>query len=283
MARKEIILTVRKSRKRGPPREAYVPAIVDLVRRACDNFVEFRQGKAFCREAEVKIGCAMIGGQTIAVLMIFREDVSCKSESPRREPNRLSGYSKIQHLFELAQKFQHPIVVFAGTHALLSDVERVIEPNEALRFAEHILSQSQRQVPMILVVLTRRASGDLFGAWLADKVLTLEESCLVWPITDSWPKRLPQLRASYLLQQGIIDGIIGGPVWNRQGSSVAMAGPRQLRIALEAMLEKLLCLSPQELQTRRNQKMQRISALASDANRVIAEERNIASGSAALN
>jgi acetyl-CoA carboxylase carboxyl transferase subunit alpha len=192
--------------------------------------------------------------------MLYEDEGRSESCSPPPGLTRLNGYQKTQHLFRLAQKFRHPIVVFAGSPSSLPDV-KMTKPDEALRFANHIHSQWHLEVPIILVVLSRKVSGNIFGAWLADKVLAFEETCFSMAMLDQGENHLVRLGARHLLHQGIIDGTISESVCNGHGSPVVMPKPRQLRIALDAILEELSCVSPGQLLLRRKEKIERVSAL----------------------
>jgi acetyl-CoA carboxylase alpha subunit len=206
--------------------------------------------------------------------MLFEGEAPTEEGAPRRESLRLDGYAKIQHLFRLARKFQHPIVVFVGGPSSLPDItRRKTQPEEAFRFASHVHSQWSLDVPIILVVLSRKISGNIFGAWLADRVLAFEDTSFSLAMVDHRETHLVQMDARALRGRGIIDGTLVASDCDGHGSPVAIPKPRQLRAALSALLEGLACLSSRELLFRRREKVEQVATFTSHHTEAISRER----------
>src|SRR6185295_3791733 len=178
---------------------------IDFVRQTCDDFVALRLGRGFLGENELIGGAATIGSTLVFALLYCKKEHNDCSSVPASA--RLSGYRTAQHLMRLAHKFNRPLVVFTTSHTSLQGA-CMTEPYDAQGFNNHILSQCRLKVPIILVVLSRWGSTDIFGAWLADKILSLEPTRFSMTIFDQEKSMCVQVGAQYLLHQGIIDQTI---------------------------------------------------------------------------
>ena len=234
-------------------------SIINLVRRTCSDFIELRRGKAFLGEDQLVSGFATLGHRSIGVLILCKNDHGSNNGVSIPNHKRLNGYQKTQHLFRLAKKFNRPIVMFTNSPASLPGTE-MSEPDEALGFAKHVLSQSYLEVPIILVLLSRIISCHIFGAWLADKIIALEDAHFLMTIFDQGKVQLIQVEARHLLRQGIIDKTISESVCGGPASQVMMPTPRQLRIILGEILDEVSRVTPEELMLRRREKIEKAVA-----------------------
>jgi acetyl-CoA carboxylase carboxyl transferase subunit alpha len=75
----------------------------------------------------------------------------------------------------LAEKFKHPLVIFVPTRVSLPE-SGLREPSEALAFAQHLRTLYQLKVPTLLVILGRRGDSNIFGSWIADRIIVAEHS-----------------------------------------------------------------------------------------------------------
>jgi acetyl-CoA carboxylase alpha subunit len=238
------------------------PPVITLVRRMCSDFIELRREKAFLGRSQLVCGFATLGHRSIGVLILYENDQGRKNCAPIPTLKRLNGYQKTQQLFRLARKFNRPIIIFTSSSASLPGQE-MIEPIEMIGFAKHMLSQSNLEVPLIVVALNRKMSGDIFGAWLADKVLAFEDARFSMALVGQWENRLIQVEARSLLYQGIIDKMISVPARGGPASRGRMPTPKQLRIALGTILEEVFLVSPEELRYRRGEKIDKVAAMMS--------------------
>ncbi len=235
---------------------------LEFVRQTCDDFIALRRGRGFLGENELIGGSATIGSHSVFALLYCKNEHSGNSRSSAPASARLSGYRTAQHLMGLAQKFNRPVVVFTTSQTSLQDA-CFAEPHEALGFSNHILSQCHLEVPIILAVLSRWSSGDIFAAWRADKILALEQTQFSMTVLDQEKSIRVQAGAKYLLHQGIIDQTVPGPSGGMYDSQVTMPKPKRLRAALSKMLDEVSHVSPKELMIRRKEKIERISEIAS--------------------
>jgi acetyl-CoA carboxylase alpha subunit len=228
----------------------------------CSDFIELRRERTFLGRNQLVCGFATLGRRSIGVLILYESNQGGNICSPIPTHKRLNGYQKAQHLFRLARKFNRPIIMFASSPASVPGKE-MPEPDEAVGFAKHVFSQSHLEVPIIVVALSRRVSGDIFGSWLADKVLAFENARFSMAIVDQWEHRFIQVGARYLFHQGIIDEMISMPARGGPASRVRMPTPKQLRIVLGTILDEVLLVSPEELIFRREEKIEKIVAMMS--------------------
>ena len=262
MPENETSLPAKRGGKGITRRTTATPPIITLVRRVCSDFIELRRERTFLGRNQLVCGFATLGHRSIGVLILYENDQGGNNCGPTPTRNRLNGYQKTQHLFRLARKFNRPIIMFTSSSASLPGQE-MTETDEAVGFAKHVLSQSHLKVPIIVVALSRRMSGDIFGAWLADRVLAFENARFSMAIVDQWENRFIQVGARYLLHQGIIDKMISLPARGRPASRMRRPMPRQLRIVLGVLLDEVFLISPEELIFRRREKIEKIAAMMS--------------------
>jgi acetyl-CoA carboxylase alpha subunit len=262
MLKRRTSLPIRGSGKYLTRKTVLLPPIITLVRRMCDEFIELRREKAFLGRSQLVCGLATLGHRSIGVLILYENDQGRKNSAPVPTLKRLNGYQKTQHLFRLARKFNRPIIIFTSSSASLPSQDRT-EPDDIIGFAKHVLSQSNLEVPLIFVALSRKMSGDIFGAWRADKVLAFENARFSMVFVGQWGNRLIQVGARSLLYQGIIDKMISVPARDGPSSRGRMPTPKQLRIALGTILDEVFLVSPEELRYRRRERIEKVSAMVS--------------------
>jgi acetyl-CoA carboxylase alpha subunit len=235
---------------------------IDFARQTCDDFIALRRGREFLGANELTGGSATIGGRSVFALLYCKNPHSGNSRSSAPASVRASGYQTAQHLIQLAHKFTRPVVVFTTSQTSLQGAY-ITEPHEAQGFSNHIFSQCRLEAPIILAVLSRWSSGDIFGAWLADKILALEQTRFSMNVFDEGEISPIQVRAPYLLRRGVIDQTVPMPAGRIHDSQVMMPDPKQLRAALRIILEDVSHVSPKELMIRRKERQERISEISS--------------------
>ena len=233
--------------------------MAQFILQACDEFIELRREKVSFEKNRVIGGFATIGRYSVLVLIYCQNGIGRKRRVQGSDRERANGFRKVQRLMQLAQKFKHPIVVCCAS-STSSTGTVIAESHESLGFPRHILSQWYLEAPIILAVLGRRSSGDIFGTWLADKILALEQTQFVVNISDQGKNSCRHVGASKLLRDGIIDKTILVPL-NRGPHSQAVM-PYRLRSALIQMLDDVFYLSSRELIIRRRAKIALVEAFA---------------------
>jgi acetyl-CoA carboxylase alpha subunit len=159
---------------------------------------------------------------------------------------------------QLAHKFSRPVVVcFADPTS--SSGTAITEFHEALGLPKHILSQWYLEVPIILVVLISKSPYDIFGIWLADKAIALEQARFMMTLPDRGKNRRIVVSTEELVRGGIIEKAIPAPS-NLAHHSQSVLSYR-LRGALTQVLDEVAYLSAGELIIHRRAKLARVEAV----------------------
>lgn len=237
---------------------------VEFVSRLCDTFVELRREKVSLEASEVVGGLASIEGISILAVILCESQVRKRDHLFASVSTSRSGYRKVQHLMQLAHKFRLPIVVFVTSSGALPGVDKT-EPYESIDITQHVFSQMHSKSPMILAVLSRSHSGEVFGAWLGQNVLAFKRTRFSMIVMSQGMHCHVHVEASQLYRGGVIDAIISEPP--RGVHSRRRAKLKLLKSALSTMLIELSKLSLEELVMRRKDKLQRLSAIVSEVGR----------------
>jgi len=235
----------------------------EFVRQACDDFIGLRSGQGFLRENSLVGGSAKIGNCPIFTMLYCKQPHGGHGPSTHASIN-LSGYRTAQHFLHLAHKFHRPLVVFTTSQSSLQHA-CIAEPHDLQGVSNLLLSQCRLEAPIILVVLSRWTSGDIFGTWLADKMLALEGTQFLMTSCDQVTTVPVQVGAQYLVHQGLLDHTVPACLSGTYDTQVTMPQPKQLRAALKKMLEEVLPASSKELTTRRIERLERIETMATRA------------------
>lgn len=239
------------SKERRSARQTSLPTapMSECVQQVCDELIGLRRGAGFFGNNEIIGGSATIGGNLVVALLYYT--------SPNNLSSKINGYGIVQHFLELATKFERPLIVFANSETSLQGL--CADPHQALGLSKHIYAQSLLQVPIILTILSQRSSSDIFGAWIPDKIISLQQTLFKFPSFDQEGGIGAELEAKSLLHHGIINQML--PVEHR--SFTAMPKPARLKAALSKMMREISDCSSKELTLRRKQRMQRILEIGS--------------------
>ena len=136
---------------------------------------------------------------------------------------RPEGYRKARRLFDLADRFQRPVIIFIDTPGAYPGIgaeERHIAEAIAVNLREMMLLE----VPVIATVIGEGGSGGALGIGVADRVLILEnayysvispEGCaaILWKDRKAAAQAAEALKitAKHLLELGIVDEVVPEP------------------------------------------------------------------------
>ena len=255
------LASLRQHRKRMSRAAPLAWPSLEIVRRACDEFVELRRERGKGGEIKVIAACATIGRYSVLVLIHCRAgggQKKCTIEAARR---RSMEFRKSQHLIQLARRFKQPIVVCVVDPPVSgkASTARWYEPFEV---PKHLLSQWTLDVPVVLLVLASKVSCGIFGVWLPDKSVALAHTkFLVEPGKQS-RHRSCEVEAKQLVHSGILDGTIAASPHSTAPQMKLMQ--HRLRNALIQLLDEVAECSPQELMARRQNKLERVEAMAAN-------------------
>lgn len=234
-------------------------SILEIVHETCENFVELYRARACLGNNDLVGGTANIEDQSVVVLILAKTGRKGQVHSRTLVHPPSNGYRKAQHLFQIAQKFSRPVVVFALCSNSLPEFDAP-NPLNSHNLTKHMFTQWHIRSPILLVVLNRLCSGDIFGVWLADKILSLEQTRFAMNFPDQGRHYCIHIGAESLLRHGIIDKTIPGAFSGTHFSKLAMI--KQLRDGVGAMLKDVSALPEDELLNRRRNKLDQVTGLA---------------------
>jgi len=195
----------------------------EFIKLMTTDFVELHGDRFFADDQALVGGFARIDGDPI--MLVSQEKGRDTKDKLRRNFGmaRPEGYRKARRLFELAQKFDVPIVILIDTPGAYPGIGAE-ERGQAWAIAENIQAMFQIRVPIVIVILGEGASGGALGIGVGDRVLVLEyawysvigpEACaaILWRDAAKGPEAAEALKptADTLLELGVVDKVIPEP------------------------------------------------------------------------
>ena len=240
------------------------PLTLDYINECFDSFTEFHGDRYFGDDAAIVAGIARL--DEFKVMIVGHQKGRDTKSNLKRNfgmPNP-EGYRKANRLFELADKFKHPIITFLDTPGAFPGLEAE-ERGQAEAIAKNLKLMASLKVPIIVVIIGEGASGGAIGIGVGDRILMLEnswysvispESCssILWRSWDYKEQAAEalQLTAVDLKSQGIIDEIIKEPVGGAHRNPVETF--QSMRNILAFELKKLTQIPPDDLLRARREK-----------------------------
>ena len=233
------------------------PRTLDLLKEMADEVIELHGDRGFGDDPAMAVGFARIDGRRIA--FVGQQKGADTEENIRRNfgmPHP-EGYRKAMRVFELAERFNLPIVTFVdvpGAHPGPESEERGI----AEAIARSIGLMSRLRTPIIAIITGEGGSGGALAIAVGDVVIALEnavysvispEGCasILWRTADEAPTAALAMRMSAQdqLELGVIDRVVAEP------GEGAHADPREtarrLRAVIIGELDRLSALTTDEL------------------------------------
>lgn len=240
------------------------PYTLDYINGIFSDFNELHGDRKFKDDPAIVGGFATLGEQPVLVIG-HQKGRDTKSNIYRNfgMPNP-EGYRKAFRLFQLAEKFQKPIICFLDTPGAYPGLEAE-ERGQAEAIARNLLTMVQLKVPVIIVIIGEGASGGALGIGIGDRILMLEnswysviapESCssILWRSWDFKEQAAEALKLSAedLIQYSIIDRIVEEPTGGAHRSPDVMF--ESLQQVLQEELASLLATPLKELSRKRREK-----------------------------
>jgi len=225
------------------------PYTLDYLHHTFEDFVELHGDRCFRDDPAIVGGLARLGGESVVVVG-HQKGRDTKSNVLRKfgmpDPE---GYRKAHRLFQMAERFQLPVICLLDTPGAYPGIEAE-ERGQAEAIAKNLKLLAQLKVPIIVVIIGEGASGGALGIGVGDRILMLEnawysvispESCssILWRSWDFKEQAAEALKltATDLQQHRIIDAIIPEPVGGAHWDTATM-----FRILQETLVHELQAL-----------------------------------------
>ena len=249
-------------------RAAGRPTGLDYLQQAFEDFTELHGDRTLGDDPAVVTGLARIDGRS-AVVIAQQKGRDTKENIHRNfGMSHPSGYRKAMRMFDLADRFNLPVVTLIDTPGAYPGIAAE-EQGQAWVIAESIQRMSRLKVPAVSVVIGEGGSGGALAIGVANRVLILEnaiysvispESCaaILWRDASEAPKAAEALRltAQDLLELDIVDEVIEEPVGGAHKDRDATIG--RVRDAIHATLADLADLDRETLQAQRRDRFRRM-------------------------
>jgi acetyl-CoA carboxylase carboxyl transferase subunit alpha len=233
------------------------PYTLDYLSRLFTDLFEIEGDRRFAADRAIVGGFARFDGEPVVVLghqkgRGTKENMLRNFGMPRPE-----GYRKARRLFDLAERFKLPVLIFIDTPGAYPGIGAE-ERGQAEAIAVNLEVMASLGVPTISVVIGEGASGGALGLGVTSRILMLQyswynvispESCSSILYRDSTQGKKSadalKLTARDLSGFGIIDEILPEPAGGAHRDPDAIA--ETVRSGIRRHLADLRKLSPEQL------------------------------------
>jgi acetyl-CoA carboxylase carboxyl transferase subunit alpha len=250
------------------------PYTLDYLRALFTELFEIEGDRRFAADPAIVGGFARFDGDPVVVLghqkgRSTKENMRRNFGMPRPE-----GYRKARRLFDLAERFRLPVIVFIDTPGAYPGIGAE-ERGQAEAIAVNLEVMASLSVPTLSVVIGEGASGGALGIGVTSRILMLQhawynvispESCSAILYRDPGQARKSaealRLTAKDLAGFGIIDEIVSEPPGGAHRDPDLAA--RNVGEAVRRHLAELKELTPEQIVVDRYRKFRAMGAYASD-------------------
>jgi acetyl-CoA carboxylase carboxyl transferase subunit alpha len=247
-------------------REPNRPQTQDYIDTLLTDFVELHGDRRYADDGAIIAGMGWFGGR--AVVVAGHQRGRSTSERLRRNFGKPhpEGYRKAGRLFDLAHRFQLPIITFIDTQGAEPGVGAE-ERGQAEAIAANLELMARLETPILSCVIGEGGSGGALALGVANVILMLENACysvitpegcaaILW--REAGPEKAAEaaaalkLSAPDLLRLGIIDEIIpeqAGRAHREPAAAIAAVGA-----ALTRHLKRLASADPHTMRQARERK-----------------------------
>ena len=199
------------------------PQSLDYIGALMTDFTEIHGDRRFADDQALVAGLAFYKGRTVAV--VGQQKGRTTRERLDRNFGQMNpeGYRKALRVFQMAEKFGHPVVSIIDTQGAAPGIGAE-ERGQAEAIAYNLKIMSVLRVPIVCIVIGEGGSGGALGIGVGDQILMLEhayysvitpEGCaaILWKDQTAVQQAAENLRlqAQDLLGLGLIDQIIPEP------------------------------------------------------------------------
>jgi acetyl-CoA carboxylase carboxyl transferase subunit alpha len=250
------------------------PYTLDYLQGLFTDFMEIEGDRRFAADRAIVGGFARFDGQPVVVLghqkgRTTKENMLRNFGMPRPE-----GYRKARRLFDLADRFRLPVLVFIDTPGAYPGIGAE-ERGQAEAIAVNLEVMSSLGVPTISVVIGEGASGGALGVGVTSRILMLQyawynvispESCSAILYRDPGQAKKSaealKLTARDLSGFGVTDEIVQEAPGGAHRDPEATI--RNTGDAIRRHLDQLRGLSPEQIVADRYRKYRAIGVFTSD-------------------
>jgi acetyl-CoA carboxylase carboxyl transferase subunit alpha len=199
------------------------PQSLDYIGALMTDFTELHGDRRFADDQALVAGFAFYKGRTVAV--VGQQKGRTTRERLDRNFGQMNpeGYRKALRVFQMAEKFGHPVVSIIDTQGAAPGIGAE-ERGQAEAIAYNLKIMSVLRVPIVCIVIGEGGSGGALGIGVGDQILMLEhayysvitpEGCaaILWKDQAAVQQAAENLKlqAQDLLGLGLIDRIIPEP------------------------------------------------------------------------
>jgi acetyl-CoA carboxylase carboxyl transferase subunit alpha len=250
------------------------PYTLDYVKRLFTDFFEMEGDRRFAADRAIVGGFARFEGEPV-VLVGHQKGRGTKENMIRNfGMPRPEGYRKARRLFDLAERFRRPLVIFIDTPGAYPGIGAE-ERGQAEAIAVNLEVMASLGIPSISVVIGEGASGGALGIGVTSRILMLQyawynvispESCSSILYRDATQGKKSaealKLTARDLSGFGITDEIVPEPAGGAHRDPDTVA--KSVGDAIRRHLAELKKLTPEQLVTDRYKKFRAMGVFTSE-------------------
>jgi len=241
------------------------PHFSDYLKGIFSEFTEIHGDRLHGDDKAIISGFAFLGSYKVIVVgtekgKTTKEKVAHNFGMPHPE-----GYRKAARLFELAGRFNLPVINFIDTPGAYPGIEAE-ERGQAGAISNNLKILSDLDVPILSTVIGEGGSGGALALGVADRIFMMEnayysviapEGCatILWGDAKKAEKAAAELSltADKLVKLKLIDGIISEPLGGAQHNKEEVFA--DLKSTLLKTLDDLTKINVDELKKRRYQRL----------------------------
>jgi acetyl-CoA carboxylase carboxyl transferase subunit alpha len=238
-------------------RHANRPYTLDYTKRLLTDWVELKGDRRFAEDPAIVVGVGSFHNRSVVAVghqkgRGTKENLKRNFGMPHPE-----GYRKAVRMYELAARFDLPILTFIDTPGAYPGIAAE-ERGQSEAIGAALAAMARVGVPIVATIIGEGGSGGALALGVANRVLVLEFGCysvispegcaaILWKDGSRADEAARQLKitAPDLLQLGIVDAIVDEPIGGAHQDHDEAA--RKLDQALWVALTSLDGLSPEEL------------------------------------
>lgn len=256
-------------------RHANRPYTLDYAKRLLSDFVELKGDRRFADDASIVAGVGSFQGRSVALVghqkgRGTKENMKRNFGMPHPE-----GYRKAIRIYELADRFDLPILTFIDTPGAYPGIGAE-ERGQSEAIGAALAALARVRVPVIASIIGEGGSGGALALGVANRVLVLEFGCysvispegcaaILWKDgtrTEEAAQRL-KITAPELLELAVVDEIVSEPAGGAHQDHDAAAA--LLEASITKHLAELDKIGPEKIADDRYRRFRTLGAFTGDS------------------